>query len=341
LSMRKTVLAWAILALCLGFSTPTHAQNLVLNPSFEEMKGCPGLRWLGPTIDSAMHCFNLLYSLPLAEHATPDYNHDCVSPYFEQPYTIFSNGYWVETPRTGLAMAGFMTYQSDAPGYREYVGMTLSQPLQKDTTYYVSLYVSRADSMSYATDINVYFAWNIPVLDIPYALDSLPQITSSTIITNSIGWTKIEGSFIAKGGEKYLIIGNQHKEDKMKIKFISFFPIDTGLIPNDTIPRAKAYYNIDDVCVSTKSSDCEVSTSIVENSMSKQMMVYPNPAHTTLYIRDIPPTALLTLYNPKGELVAQLPSQNAISVAQYPEGLYFLHIITPTQRYVQKIIIQH
>jgi len=332
--MRKTVLAWAILALCLGFSTPAHAQNLVLNPSFEEMKGCPGPVWSDPTIDSAMHCFNLLYDLPLALYATPDYNHDCVSPYFLQPYTILSNSLWVETPRTGLAMAGFATYIFPNE-YREYIGMTLSQALQKDTTYYVSLYVSRADSINYATDINVYFAWNKPTLNHYGALDSVPQIASSDAILNHKGWTKIEGTFTAKGGERYLIIGNQFKDNQSKVRYVNSKPTTT----DDSLYWAFAYYNVDDVYVG------KVSLSHLEDGFATHLSeyyLYPNPASEKVFLQGQEnELCMLTWYNSIGNKVkySEVLSGQSIEVSDLPRGLYIVHIQGKKGFTIQKMLI--
>jgi hypothetical protein len=284
--------------------------------------------------------------ISLPEPSTPDYNHDCVTLYLIAPYTIFYNGLWVENPRTGIAMAGFATYASPNMYHipmevREYIGMTLSQPLQKDSMYYVSLYVSKADSVSYATDINVYFAWNIPILDHYGAIDSVPQISSDNVITNHIGWTKIEGSFIAKGGERYLIIGNQYKDDKIKIQYINPFPTANG----DTLYRAFSYYNVDDVCISTKASECGVSVSNIETVFTNYMtlyQLYPNPASERVFLRGKEnELCMLTWYNNTGEKVKQgeVQSGQSVDVSDLPKGTYIVQIQGKKGFTTQKMLI--
>lgn len=76
----------------------------------------------------------------------------------------------------------------------------------------------------------------------------IPQIVSTSIITNTVGWTKIEGTFIADGTEKYLYIGN-FKDD-----------YNTQYIDNSNNNKYgdDAYYYIDDVYVSEVGANLKV-----------------------------------------------------------------------------------
>lgn len=119
--------------------TVAQGQNLVPNPSFENLVSCPtsfgelsvAVSWGSPT------------------WGTPDYFHVCNGSgnFVGIPIHYLGTQY----ARTGNAYAGFSAIEIGY-NYREYIQAQLPNPLQTGIKYYVKFYVSLADSSKYATD---------------------------------------------------------------------------------------------------------------------------------------------------------------------------------------------
>ncbi|MEI6766274.1 MAG: gliding motility-associated C-terminal domain-containing protein [Bacteroidota bacterium] len=145
-------------------------------------------------------------------------------------------------PRTGEGVAGIYFY----PMWREYIETELKIPLQNDKCYYAECYVNLNNYSYWATDaLGMYFSDTVIVnlgdaINYPVPLYYQPQIRNplGNIIDDTVGWTKISGTFTAHGGEKYLLIGNFWKIEDCNAHTFSGnnFEVD-------------AYYFIDDVLV--------------------------------------------------------------------------------------------
>ncbi len=123
-------------------------------------------------------------------------------------------------------------------GYpRDYLQTKLEEPLKAGRIYYVEMYVSRADSgmMGYGvSNIGAYFSKTAITKNDSFQFMDNPQVQSSTIITDKINWTKISGSFMASGGERYVTIGRFGNDQSFQILNI------------DGSVSQKAYYLLDD-----------------------------------------------------------------------------------------------
>ena len=245
--------------LCLFLSLKVSAQNLVLNPSFEDTIACTGTY--------AMRC-NYWY---WATYGSPDYfseqpDINCVVP---APQSTAGFQY----ARTGIAYVGLGVFTehtiSAFINKREYVGGILSDTLKQGHEYCVSFYVSVAEEFKYVTDgIGLYLSVDSAVdYTINTNLSFVPQISnpSGNIIYDTLNWVQISGTYIANGGEKYLTIGN-FKDDA------------NTMIDSASSTANSAYYFIDDVSV----IDCTVGINEV-NGNKDIGRLYPNPARTVVY----------------------------------------------------------
>ena len=245
--------------LCLFLSLKVSAQNLVLNPSFEDTIACTGTY--------AMPC-NYWY---WATYGSPDYfseqpDINCVVP---APQSTAGFQY----ARTGIAYVGLGVFTehtiSAFINKREYVGGILSDTLKQGHEYCVSFYVSVAEEFKYVTDgIGLYLSVDSAVdYTINTNLSFVPQISnpSGNIIYDTLNWVQISGTYIANGGEKYLTIGN-FKDDA------------NTMIDSASSTANSAYYFIDDVSV----IDCTVGINEV-NGNKDIGRLYPNPARTVVY----------------------------------------------------------
>jgi hypothetical protein len=183
--------------------------------------------------------------------------------------------------RTGIAYAGLATYVAPftaIPEYREYIEGVLADTLKAGHIYCVSFYVSAADRCKFITDaIGAYFSVDSiyePLIN--SVLSSfLPQINnpSGNIISDTLGWTLVSGTYTAQGGEKYITIGNFYGDNNTNID---------SLNNNAPLGNSGAYFFIDDVSV----IDCTVGINEVNDNLSSGKL-YPNPANTAVYYENV------------------------------------------------------
>ncbi|MBD3635701.1 MAG: hypothetical protein HUJ25_00005 [Crocinitomicaceae bacterium] len=232
--------------------TISRSQNLVPNPSFEDTVYCPA-----GTFD-----LGSMNNWTDASDGSPDFFHSCNGTTAGVPNNVFGE----QLAHTGSAYAGISVYDTlDTWSYREYIQVELIPPLQASQTYFVSLYVSLAGgNIDYAIqELGIYFSSSLINETTDTTLNFVPQIENDAgVITDTINWTEINGSFIASGGEQFLIIGNFNRKQNSTAQQVK----NTG--------AAYSYYYIDDVCVSTDSLTCTEFTSIGEeqSSSSKKLI---------------------------------------------------------------------
>ena len=311
--------------LCLFLSLKVSAQNLVLNPSFEDTIACTGTY--------AMPC-NYWY---WATYGSPDYfseqpDINCVVP---APQSTAGFQY----ARTGIAYVGLGVFTehtiSAFINKREYVGGILSDTLKQGHEYCVSFYVSVAEEFKYVTDgIGLYLSVDSAVdYTINTNLSFVPQISNpaGNIIYDTLNWVQISGTYIATGGEKYLTIGN--------------FKDDANTMIDSTSSTANsAYYFIDDVSV----IDCTVGIDEVNGNLSVGKL-YPNPARTAVYYEselNDNENGLLELYDMLGNKLSAYTlnhGKNKITIGTsgYARGVYMVKVnVTDRQPEFIKLILQ-
>lgn len=305
-----------LLALTVAFTvTVAHGQNLVPNPSFEIHDTCPS----GP--GEVFHATG--WFQPSA--GTSDY-FNCNS------IAIFQNS---QKSRTGTASVGLFAAYPIALicpvcpyMYREYVEIKLSDSLQIGVKYYLSFWVSLAEGSNLATDnIGAFFS-NDTTKSNWYILNFTPQINnvSGNYLTTKTSWTKVSGSFVAIGGEKFITIGNFYDDANTDT-----IPVPGGWQPN-TGDYHTGYYYIDDVCLSTDSSHCAQELGINNIYSSNTFIVYPNPfsLQTTLQTDNSFHNATLTVYNCFGQTVKQIKNISGQTVVlsrdNLASGLYFIRL---------------
>ncbi|MBW8051549.1 MAG: T9SS type B sorting domain-containing protein [Cytophagales bacterium] len=242
-----------------GFNI-TFAQNLVPNGDFENYSSCP----------TGISQFDLAVPWNNPNQATPDYYNACYVDPFCPPICcppfcpgassvdVPDNLLGYQVARSGVGYAGFIAYEDfpcllppcpcpnpdTSPPWREYMQVQLTTPLAAGVTYCVQFYVSLADSVRYATDdIGLYFS-NTAISDPDSgALPFTPQIVNTSgVITDAINWVLIDGTYIAAGGEAYIIIGN-FKDD-----------VNTTVVcvnSNAPFGNSFAYYYVEDVYIDT------------------------------------------------------------------------------------------
>ena len=138
------------------FSNSIIAQNLVINPSFENYSSCP----LGPSeFENANNWTHPFINVIGDTCSTSDLYSTC-SPFGALGVGVPDNIMGSEAAHTGNSYAGFIAYEGFTAfgctslfgsNWREYVQGELSSPLQAGQTYCVSFWISLADNVKWST----------------------------------------------------------------------------------------------------------------------------------------------------------------------------------------------
>ncbi len=179
------------------------AQNLVPNPSFEIYDTCPtAISNLGDyQIERALGWYAPTW-------ATSDYFNSCAAVGgVNVPNSVF--GY--QSAFDGVGMLGMMLLlDSGEISYFEYIQAKLTKPLIQGYSYKFNFNVNLANGSDFAVKkIGAWFTTNAVTSNNGQPIFSNnPQIeNTSGFITDTLDWKKIEGKFIADGGEEYITIG--------------------------------------------------------------------------------------------------------------------------------------
>lgn len=227
--------AW-VLASALG--GPLLAQNLVPDPGFEQYTTPPDSYgqicrlsgWTSP---------NGLCSM-VTGMGTPDAYHLAGSNGARPPSTFWAT----VSPHSGGGMAGFAPWYVGLPNFREYIGTTLTAPLQPGQTYEVGFWLTNG--------ISSLHPYGISRLGVAFSTTPLVQVGGGCItytpqvavqqVVYSTTWQYFLLSFTAEEESRYMYIGN----------FVPYASTVSQKI--GTVGNSGAYYYIDDISVQVSSS---------------------------------------------------------------------------------------
>ncbi|MES2629695.1 MAG: OmpA family protein [Bacteroidota bacterium] len=197
-----------ILLLLLLFRwSAVDAQNLVPNSSFEKTSSCPkafadftAMDWKNPNAN-----------------ATPDLHATCA------PANVAINPAhnWNRlNPANGSNYAGLVVWTNDPdqPDYTETIYTTLTAPLEAGKTYLIEFYVA-APYLS---------RWLINAIDVQLTKqEPNKNPVPGTILTFDLnirklttGWSYLSKTYTAKGGERYLLIGELNGRQSLQARKI-------------------------------------------------------------------------------------------------------------------------
>lgn len=185
-----------IFILSIFIGSIAYAQNLIPNPGFEQVTGCPG---------ASVFLKNVTAWHKIADHkGTPDqFYGDCA-------YNGLDNSMAPgQKPFDGKGYIGCFAYGSNL---REYFTAELLKPMVQDSIYDIEFYVLPASG--YGTMINsfgVHFSYREPKGKNDLKVVPLEEHVgnpSERIIHDTVNWTKISGKYKAKGGEYFITFGN-------------------------------------------------------------------------------------------------------------------------------------
>ena len=243
---RKVLLLFLLLSFCLNFYAQKGSKNLVPNPSFEDHKNKSN---------------DIKNAIPWKGVGTVDY--------YMKPDKIDTTKY--KGAHKGNCYAGLRFQEK----YREYMYVQLLEPLEKGRTYHFRMYVRLLnESTMLVRQLGVYFSEDPYTFGMKFDENGLIDSVYQKGISGKLSWMPIQGNYVAKGGEKYIIIGNF--ADKMKDDFVKRNKWDVFTFK-------EAYYFVDDVSLRKKLTIADSSPvntpAIAPKTVAKKPRaekVYPN-----------------------------------------------------------------
>jgi hypothetical protein len=317
-AVRSKILSCIIVFLASLFIS--KAQNLVQNYSFENYYSCP-------TTDN---------SIGYIEHWGGGY-----PVYFSKFCTAIPDGgcpknaVGYQYPHSGNAYMGIYTFFAKGnpdSNTRDYLQDSLLSALKPGIKYYVTFYVSLADSMKYAcNNIGAFFSDSSLVYPFTRTVKPtiMPQVENDTAnhLIDKINWMKVSGNFVAKGGEKFITIGNFLDDSHSDSIFVN------SLAHSENI-WVEAYYYVDDVIVSTDSNyaDSLFPTAVQNISKPKTVVdVFPNPSNGVFTLEQSAEkqSEVIEVYNVLGEKIyysSFSAPRITLNLTGQPSGIYLYRI---------------
>ncbi|MCK4664146.1 MAG: OmpA family protein [Bacteroidales bacterium] len=234
-----TILSFCMLWQQNGFS---QAENLVLNPSFEDYDKCPE----NYTYTDKSHKLIPHWTYPTL--TTPDYFNKCSSGVVKIP----SNFAGVSQPKSGDAYMGSILSGSEK-NYREYFQGELETPLEKDKKYCVTFYYKLASYSKFAVDqLSLYFCEEKISNEGKTHLSVKPQINNieGLFLDNTKEWKQLCRVYTAKGNEKFFTVGNFKNYDNT-----NYVVTDKSIVNKKD--KAYAYYYFDEFVI-RELIDCDI-----------------------------------------------------------------------------------
>jgi len=316
-----------------GFCASGSSVNLVCNPSFEYYISCP------QTLSEINNAYDWYDA-----GVDPDYFHAATAgTYVGVPKNMF--GY--QNAHSGNGMAGMGTFMRAYPpstqNAMEFIGTKLIDTLVIGQKYYLSMYVSFAEmlqgyqkiasnktGMRFSTKPSGGWAGK-PLLN------NFDHLHTNLVISDTLNWYRISGSFIADSAYSHLTLGN----------FCDYLHLDTLVVGTPVkYGLSWSYYYVDDVCVSIDSLTCSEAVGIREQQKYfPDCKIYPNPAINEINVEVTEEgNYMFEIYNLLGEEIIdrRFLTKSKIDISQLSNGTYFYLIKKDnTILKADKLIITH
>ncbi len=213
------------------------AQNLVPNPSFEELSRCP-------------HSFStdkndfIVPGWKSPTNGTPDHFHGCSWGEADVPFNWAGSA----NANSGKGYAGIYVWSNDPDrNYREYLQCELAESLRAGEQYVLEFYYKLASNSVYTVN---RFGLTLTEAPVNLAHDKLIEIApvisienDSAIVNTTGGWQHVKQVYRAKGGERFVVIGNFFDNNSTKYTRLPY------RIGKNSMLTSSAYYFVDDVSV--------------------------------------------------------------------------------------------
>lgn len=312
------LLRFTICGALLAILVSADAQNnLVPNHSFEVIDTCSEVNtWYYPNT-GALQWFSASGTDDLFLSCLPDSSFNSV------PRSLWA----YQQAQDGGNYVGVAIYD-EGTGYREYIAVELTAPLQVGQTYYASFFVSPSFGGTdlfpqvWLTSDRIGMRFAMQASQWEFGDPPMPAINQAhvfhpTIVSDTSGWTLVSGSFTADSAYQYILLGNHFDNANTDTMRFGNFPWN---------PRG--HMLIDNVCVSGEATGCPLTNAVEEVALSN-VLLYPNPAQTHIQLSGIGAGSRLTIYDMASRKVWEsevVHTPYVIDVQSWDRGTYVMHI---------------
>lgn len=290
------------------------SQNLVINPSFEELEYC---ETTDPAVEVTIDADNYWYS---PTDATPNHLNACHTSggIF---WSVPENSQGFQEPHSGESYPGLITAQDSTGGiignYREYIQSELAYPLTAGVEYSIGFWCSLGEKSALASNnLGLHISEDAFGI-VGSSFIELEAALESDTIFETENWVQIHGKYTAVGGEKFITLGN----------FNDFYNTDYAVLDSNAF-FADAYYYIDDVYIIDSSEHVGVS----DYRKLGKIRIYPNPTQESINVVSDYSAMILTLelHSIEGKKIwneAGAGRQEiSLDISNIPLGVYVLRI---------------
>ena len=242
----------------------SEVYNFVPDPSFEmtEKIPCGWNQGIGK-FDKWMSKWNS------PTQTTPDlFSTQSKSTCWSHPAKHSSNR---QRPKDGNNMVGIKCYGTGGTDtyWHEYVQIELKEPLKADSVYYLEFYANAANRASrICNNIGALVSEEQVSTRDRKPLYITPTINSEKLIKQSLlGWKRVSGVFKAKGGERFLTIGNFYRDEVTTTQ-----RLESG--------TDGAYYYIDEVMLRVADPGARLSPRPLESKPDEDLVLVKERAGT-------------------------------------------------------------
>ncbi len=292
----------------LTFSIKVKAQNLITNPSFEEIDSCYGQpAGIGFDVFEWAGCTG--WSCPIASSS----DLWCENPIIgtNTPPLIAGLGY--QQPRTGKNMAAIKISDGAMLSYREFIQNKLAIPLNNNSEYLLTFYHSPISTDCLSNQFGVYLSTQKMDDQTIYFLSNLQPIgisDTSLFEGDTTNWNYSEIRFKSNGGEQFIIFGNF--QDSTNVTYAN--PCDTSFWGN--VHYGGGYFFIDDFTLELVPSELTIPNIFTPNQDGSNDLFVPFVINY--------PNWKITILNRWGNIVANLNETNPNwDGDKTPDGVYF------------------
>lgn len=212
-----------------------YSQNLVPNPSFEQYFECPGF------YNTPGRGRNFAPGWTSPTQGTPDLFNRCSLGNAGVPH----NWAGVAHAHKGYGYSGIYAWISN--NYREYLQAKLLDSLRAGQKYKVEFFYRLSTFSKYGVDrIGVLLSDSIQQIQHDRAWAVTPSFThvmDSAVSKKADQWIQARFEYMAKGGEKFISIGNFTPDKELKK-----FKLELAQVNEPLLSKA-AYFYVDDVSV--------------------------------------------------------------------------------------------
>ncbi|MFB6306395.1 MAG: hypothetical protein ABEH43_05320, partial [Flavobacteriales bacterium] len=186
-----------------------------------------------------------------------------------------------QSPHSGKGYAGLRVHKDESLN-REYLRVEFKKPLKNGVQYSLEFYVSLADRSSHGINqIGAFFSKEEIYQEHKARMKLKPNVSSpkKKVLSDTTEWTKVSGTYNAKGGEEYLVIGYFNSFEQMKTHY---FKNDSTIqrLPYQKLQQKansmenpisnSAYYFIDDINLRAKNEEINWNNGFCQKNKKKK-----------------------------------------------------------------------